>query len=161
VGGGGRYDPTPTTPLILTLGAAEPTQPGENQVVEKATPLPLKWGIPDESRSITAIFTDPLGHYGATCDGYGRVLLLSLVQNIILRMFKGYRDAQCGWLQIKHDSKDPHQNGTPLPPGLFSRETGVPPLFLVIYGGRRGVLEVWRVPYGERVAIFDVGVGCR
>jgi hypothetical protein len=33
--------------------------------------------------------------------------------------------------------------------------------FLVIFAPRRGVLEVWRTPYGPREAFLDVGVGCR
>lgn len=63
----------------------------------------------------------------------------------------GYRDAQLGWLQVQEERGDPESS--PLP----KRHA----LFLVIYAPRRGILEVWAMKQGPRVAAFNVGKHCR
>lgn len=48
------------------------------------------------------------------------------------RLWKGYRDAQCAWME--HIVEERRL------------------LFLVIYAPRRGLLEVWKMFHGSRVA---------
>ncbi|XP_033105383.1 rab3 GTPase-activating protein non-catalytic subunit-like [Anneissia japonica] len=72
-----------------------------------------------------------------------------------------YRDAQCGWIQVKEDIhkekseqvKSPKRSRTATFPRLA--------LFLVIYAPRRGILEVWNTQQGPRVAAFNVPKSCR
>ena len=42
--------------------------------------------------------TDRSGRWAACCDSLGRVLLVDATSTLILRMLKGYRDAQVAWL---------------------------------------------------------------
>jgi hypothetical protein len=48
---------------------------------------------------------DPTGRLAALSDNFGRVLLLDTVQNIVIRMWKGYRDAQCAFVEWPTDTK--------------------------------------------------------
>lgn len=63
-----------------------------------------------------------------------------------MRIWKGYRDAQCGWVEAAEDDDNP-----------VSKRA----LFLTIYAPKRGVLEIWCCQMGPRVAAFNVGKTCR
>lgn len=68
--------------------------------------------LTDSVRKITSSCLAPTGHLAVTADELGRgtlslriampdasaVLLLDVRLNVVCRMWKGYRDAQCGWL---------------------------------------------------------------
>lgn len=66
-------------------------------------------------------------------------MLIDTSRMMVIRMWKGYRNAQCGWM---HGSE-----GVRRPKGLY----------LVIYSAQRGIVEVWRARYGPRVYSFAVG----
>jgi hypothetical protein len=104
--------------------------------------LPLQRSIRDSSRTLTSISSSPDSKLAATCDSFGRVILWDLQRMLAIRVFKGYRDAQTEFVTLK------------------DRERAEPVLFLAIYLGRRGLLEVWRVPLGVRVGIVQVGTNC-
>ena len=89
-----------------------------------------------------------LGPLAASTDGFGRVMLLDLRRGCVLRMWKGYRDAQMAWLQV---SEEPMTTGKK---HINQHERMA--LFLVLYAPRRGLLEVWSAPAGPRVAAFNV-----
>jgi len=116
--------------------------------IEKPIPLSYKWTINDTQRHILSIIRDPSGRLAATTDGFGRVLLVDAIQSLVIRMWKGYRDAQIGLIQWKDRSKN-------------SSENSFPPLMVVIYGARRGILEVWRLKNGNREMMMNVGKGCK
>ncbi len=101
--------------------------------------------IPVFYRHTLTITLDPLGRLAASTDGFGRVFLIDTQDNMIVRIWKGYRDAQCGWIQ--YDIKDDLSQ-------VFA-------LFLVIHAPRRGLIEVWRVKSGQREVVMDVGMGCK
>ena len=64
-------------------------------------------------------------------------LLLEARTLVVLRLWKGYRDAQVGWCG-----------------------GGGGGLALAIYAPRRGLLELWRVPLGARLHACAVGADC-
>ncbi|KAK7904496.1 hypothetical protein WMY93_017103 [Mugilogobius chulae] len=111
--------------------------------VEAATPLPIRFGLPDSRRHGESILTDD----------FGRVTLLDLARGIAIRMWKGYRDAQLGWMQIAEERGIREASSAPTP----RRHA----LFLIIYAPRRGILEVWAMQRGPRVGAFNVGKHCR
>ena len=96
-------------------------------------------------RHITSGILDPTGRYCACTDTFNRVLLLDTVDNVIVRMWKGYRDAQCAWVQ--QEGLDPNKE-------RFS-------MFLAIYAPRRGILEVWQTRVGPRLILLEVGMNCK
>jgi hypothetical protein len=68
-------------------------------------------------------------------DNFGRIFLLDVEMFVLIRQWKGYRDAQVGWVT---DSK---KRGN----------------FLVIYAPARGLLEIWKCPNGVRVGARNLG----
>lgn len=125
--------------------------------VEPATPLAIRFGLPDSRRHGESIVLSPCSSLAAVTDDFGRVTLLHLSRGVCLRMWKGYRDAQLGWLQVPEERS----------PAPTSPPSSQPPpprrhaLFLVIYAPRRGILEVWAMQQGPRVGAFTVGKHCR
>ncbi|XP_031698112.1 rab3 GTPase-activating protein non-catalytic subunit-like [Anarrhichthys ocellatus] len=122
--------------------------------VEPATPLGIRFGLPDSRRHGESICLSPCNTLAGVTDDFGRVTLLDLARGIAIRMWKGYRDAQLGWLQVPEERGDRE----------FSPSASLPrrhALFLVIYAPRRGILEVWGMQQGPRVGAFTVGKHCR
>ncbi|XP_074547611.1 rab3 GTPase-activating protein non-catalytic subunit isoform X2 [Halichoeres trimaculatus] len=122
--------------------------------VEPATPLAIRFGLPDSRRHGESICLSPCNTLAGATDDFGRVTLLDLARGIAVRMWKGYRDAQLGWLQVPEERGDRE----------FSPSASLPrrhALFLVIYAPRRGILEVWSMQQGPRVGAFTVGKHCR
>nr|XP_033498153.1 rab3 GTPase-activating protein non-catalytic subunit isoform X4 [Epinephelus lanceolatus] len=122
--------------------------------VEPATPLGIRFGLPDSRRHGESICLSPCNTLAGVTDDFGRVTLLDLARGIAIRMWKGYRDAQLGWLQVPEERGDRE----------FSPSASLPrrhALFLVIYAPRRGILEVWAMQQGPRVGAFTVGKHCR
>ncbi|XP_015784433.1 rab3 GTPase-activating protein non-catalytic subunit isoform X2 [Tetranychus urticae] len=100
----------------------------------------------DQYRVGMSITISPTRELATVCDDFGRVCLVNLNDGLVIRMWKGYRDAQCGWIESYEDSSDIH-----------SRKA----LFLCIYAPKRGLLELWRCQHGPRVEAFNVGKSCR
>ncbi|CAM1313278.1 RAB3GAP2 (predicted) [Pycnogonum litorale] len=120
--------------------------------IEPATKLPLRFCIPD-LRCGDTVRVSPNKTLAAVTDSYGRVVLLDVKRGIAVRIWKGYRDAQCGWLEADEDTHRYDKcRSTPVPRSAT---------FLVIYAPRRGILEVWTMQQGPRVAAFNVGKNSR
>ncbi|KAK3599646.1 hypothetical protein CHS0354_029108 [Potamilus streckersoni] len=109
-----------------------------------------RYGLPDQRRQGTSISLSPNGNYAATTDSFGRVILIDVEQGVAFRMWKGYRDAQVGWIQVYEEESASGRT-----------RYGHVAQFLVIYAARRGLLEVWLAGSGPRVAAFNVSKwGC-
>ncbi|GAB1601306.1 rab3 GTPase-activating protein non-catalytic subunit-like isoform X2 [Argonauta hians] len=133
------------------LGFGSDSKEKRRPKIEPATTLPLRFGLPDKRRHAESIVLSPNNKYAATTDSYGRVILLDVQRGIGIRMWKGYRDAQVGWVQVKEEKS---QCTNPQKMQRLAQ-------FLVIYAPRRGILEVWTAVYGPRVAAFNVCKRCR
>jgi hypothetical protein len=59
----------------------------------------------------------------------------------------GYRDAQCGWIEVQEETRQR---------SISSRNNTLPrlALFLVIYVPKQGIIEIWTMQQGPRVAKF-------
>ena len=95
-----------------------------------------------------------------------------------VRIWKGYRDAQCGWT-VGHNSSaaaaacggdtdrndgnggNGGGNGAGNDGGNRGINLAAVSSILAIYAPRRGLLELWRVPNGGRLRSFSVATGCR
>jgi hypothetical protein len=126
--------------------------------------------IDDGRRFITRVSVDPTGRLSACADGFGRILLIDTKTQQVLRMFKGYRDAQVGWLHAPEygaegGQHDPHGRTVPIGPleqlplqPMGGTSYG---LYLVLYSPRRGMVEVYRMRRGPRVMVTPVGDAAR
>ncbi|XP_069162048.1 rab3 GTPase-activating protein non-catalytic subunit isoform X2 [Procambarus clarkii] len=108
--------------------------------IEPATPLPYRWSVPDKKRVGVTVSMSPGRRLAVVTDDLGRVTLIDVHRGVALRMWKGYRDANCGWHEVEGSW------------GGTKRCV----VFLLIYTPRRGLLEVWTPQQGPRVAAFNV-----
>ncbi|XP_069055277.1 rab3 GTPase-activating protein non-catalytic subunit isoform X2 [Lepisosteus oculatus] len=131
----------------------EPVQK-QKPKVEPATPLAVRFGLPDSRRHGEAIVLSPCNTLAGVTDDFGRVTLLDVGRGIAIRMWKGYRDAQLGWVQVCEGRGEGEAPRSPSFPRRHAQ-------FLVIYAPRRGILEVWGTQQGPRVGAFTVGKHCR
>uniref|UniRef100_A0A8C9WHS9 RAB3 GTPase activating protein subunit 2 (non-catalytic) n=1 Tax=Scleropages formosus TaxID=113540 RepID=A0A8C9WHS9_SCLFO len=131
----------------------EPTQK-QKPKVEPATPLAVRFGLPDSRRHGESICLSPCNTLAGVTDDFGRVTLLDVGRGIAIRMWKGYRDAQLGWVQVSEGQEERERTTSPTLPRRHAQ-------FLVIYAPRRGILEVWGTQQGPRVGAFTVGKHCR
>ncbi|XP_078145700.1 rab3 GTPase-activating protein non-catalytic subunit isoform X1 [Centroberyx gerrardi] len=131
----------------------EPAQK-QKPKVEPATPMAVRFGLPDSRRHGESICLSPCNTLAGVTDDFGRVTLLDLARGIAIRMWKGYRDAQLGWVQVSEGRGDRESSPSAQLPRRHAQ-------FLVIYAPRRGILEVWGTQQGPRVGAFTVGKQCR
>ncbi|XP_019065957.1 rab3 GTPase-activating protein non-catalytic subunit [Fukomys damarensis] len=129
--------------------------------VEPATPLAVRFGLPDSRRHGESICLSPCNTLAAVTDDFGRVILLDVARGIAVRMWKGYRDAQAGWVQVVEDLQERAPGREDSSPFRSSQGPSRVAQFLVIYAPRRGILEVWAMRQGPRVGAFNVGKHCR
>ena len=115
----------------------------------EATPLYAGCEIHDPPRQVTHCTVDPDGDLAAASDTLGRVSLIDLSTKQIVRMWKGYRDTQCHWIQIPQSTLN----------NITKQKTSVKAkvLYLVIHSRQRKVVEIWRTRHGPKVKTIQVG----
>ncbi|XP_041468264.1 rab3 GTPase-activating protein non-catalytic subunit-like isoform X1 [Lytechinus variegatus] len=132
--------------------------------IEPAISLPIRFGLPDVRRHGDSIVLAPGMRLAVSTDSFGRVSLIDVSRGVAVRMWKGYRDAQCGWIQVVEDihRERSSDHGSKKPRVSAGSKHGPRvALFLVIYAPRRGIIEVWNTQQGPRVAAFNVPKSCR
>lgn len=135
----------------------------EKAQLEPAAPLPLQRCLRDAARTVTSVTVSADRRLAATCDSFGRVVLWDLTRLVALRFWKGYRDAQVAFMTAPCDqtgTTSASANRGSAVSGSVDSASPTAGLFLALYLGRRGLVEVWRVPLGVRVGIVQVGAGC-
>ncbi|XP_055370994.1 rab3 GTPase-activating protein non-catalytic subunit isoform X2 [Condylostylus longicornis] len=112
-------------------------QPGE--------PMHCRFGICDIQREGINIWLAPGNEIAVVADNLHRVILIDLNRGVALRIWKGYRDAQCGFLRVKEKSLKNSDKSS-------KRRA----LFLIIYVPSMSCLEIWALQNGPRVAAFTI-----
>lgn len=123
---------------------------GSNSQVEKlnpttlqlAEPMGCRFGLSDIRRTAVNIILSPDHKLAAVSDVLGRVLLIDTHRGVVLRMFKGYREAQCSFMQVPDERKSKN------------KVVDCVALFLVIYSAKKGTVEIFSVQQGSRVSTF-------
>lgn len=129
-----------------------PDMPPPPTQIESATTLPSILSLDDPARRIVQIWhspptsNPPMHSVAAVSDVLGRVMLLDTDTGEIIRIWKGLRDAVCGWIEI-FDINEPSRGNLLL--------------FLVMYSPRRGLLKIFQMRHGKQVGVFHIGVGWR
>ncbi|KAI9487190.1 MAG: Rab3 GTPase-activating protein regulatory subunit N-terminus-domain-containing protein [Benjaminiella poitrasii] len=125
--------------------------------IEPATPIPATLSVNDSYRKINHIAICPPSrsaqHHAlaATADGLGRVILWDIVEGEMIRMWKGVRDAVCGWVEAFEHELYGLEKPKSSPPKVL--------LFLIIYSSKRGFLKVFQMRHGKQVGAYHVGSG--
>ncbi|KAJ8932772.1 hypothetical protein NQ314_014475 [Rhamnusium bicolor] len=110
--------------------------------MQPAETMGCRFGLCDLRRTATDIILSPDRKLAAVSDALGRVLLIDTFRGITLRIFKGYRDAQCSFIQVPDERKSKHRIGNKVAH------------FLVIYSPKKGTLEVFSVQQGYKITTF-------
>uniref|UniRef100_A0A1L8DVY2 Putative rab3 gtpase-activating protein non-catalytic subunit n=1 Tax=Nyssomyia neivai TaxID=330878 RepID=A0A1L8DVY2_9DIPT len=124
----------------------------QQSVSETPAPPPVpsesmqcRFGLCDLQRNASAIWLAPGYQLAAVADTLGRIVIVDCLKGLAVRIFKGYRDAQCSFIEVVE--KVP--KSTVVNPTKPRRA-----IFLVIFAPRRGVLEIWPLQKGPKVAAF-------
>eukprot|EP00002_Diphylleia_rotans_P034646 TRINITY_DN7473_c0_g1_i1.p1 TRINITY_DN7473_c0_g1~~TRINITY_DN7473_c0_g1_i1.p1 ORF type:complete len:1084 (+),score=166.81 TRINITY_DN7473_c0_g1_i1:62-3313(+) len=114
-----------------------------NVALSSSKGIPPSAGMNDKARTITSVVTSACGKYLATVDNFGRVLLVESDTFLALKMWKGYRFAQC---QFMTKTVSNHS---------YTKKE----IYLVILAPKLDVLELWIVPKCLRLGIWKVMTG--
>lgn len=112
----------------------------------------------DRPRKGERIALSPSGAMAAITDSLGRILLVDTQALVVIRLWKGYRDAHCCFLEVPVDS-DGASSSTKWSYQGQSKQDLI--LCLAIHAPRREVVEVWKLRDGPRVSIVKCESGCR
>lgn len=108
--------------------------------------MTLRYAFFDDHRATMHVWLSARNRLAAVSDSLGRIILVDCLHNIILRIWKGYRDAQCSFMQVDEKlSKNTHKQKR--------KHT----TFLAIYSPRRATVDVWCVERGKKLAVFPAG----
>ncbi|XP_017152440.1 rab3 GTPase-activating protein regulatory subunit [Drosophila miranda] len=110
----------------------------------KEAPMRTRCRLYDGKRDGLTLAIAPGGRLAVVTDNLDRVMMVDTQQAIILRVWKGYRDAQCAFVPVKEKSVR----------GIKTHKRKA--LFLVIYAPRMGCLDIWALQNGPKVAAFTV-----
>ncbi|CAF3032410.1 unnamed protein product [Rotaria socialis] len=120
--------------------------------IESDTKLDSRFCVRDLRRHGEKIIISPGLHIAAVCDSFGRIIIYDVHRGIAIRMFKGYREAEIGFIQIEESTvRDTSMS-------LLSKKSA---LFLVIHAPKRQLVEIWGCQQGARVAAFNVSKNSR
>lgn len=150
---GKEYDSSSSTVKKMDVGEGENANGQDNDIERSvravlfpalnrhASVLKLGSALYDDPRQIIHVAIDPLeGNLMACSDNLGRVQLIDLESKQPIRMWKGFREATCHWIQF--------------PYSIDGKMRTVK--YLAIHSKQRNVVEIYRMPYGPRVGKFDV-----
>jgi Rab3 GTPase-activating protein non-catalytic subunit len=129
----------------LTLGnQSNATSPDDLQDVSEI--LYPRHELVDYQRTGCNIFVSPSNYQlAAVTDTLGRIFLLDINKGIPIRMWKGYREAQCGFIDVTESRQQRKEINE-------GRRSG---LFLIIYAPRKAIIEIWCLQKGPKVATFQ------
>ncbi|KAJ1897977.1 hypothetical protein LPJ66_003034 [Kickxella alabastrina] len=140
--------PSSRNPDSTSHGAAGISDPG--------TLVPCAFAVRDSPRKVLNISLAPAQYSLATLtDSLGRVLVFDLESCEIIHMLKGLRGSQCAWLET--ESPDETSDTAHGDDWVSQRRRR---MFIVIYAGKRGTVEVFELGSLERsLASVSVGLG--
>ncbi|KAK8481185.1 hypothetical protein V6N13_129095 [Hibiscus sabdariffa] len=112
--------------------------------------------LKDHPRKGEKLTLSPSGTLAAITDSLGRILLLDTQALVVVRMWKGYRDANCYFMEmlVNRDDKRPSSSH-------HVRGKGDYCLCLAIHAPRKGIIEVWQMRTGPRLFVLHCAKGCR
>ncbi|XP_046919263.1 rab3 GTPase activating protein [Dermatophagoides farinae] len=120
-------------------------EPNVKELIKPSTNVGSDLSLFDERLGLK-ICLSPNRRLAAVTDDFGRVILFDMQNLIAVRIWKGYRKAEVGWIVIDED---------------LEQENRKQAHFLVIYVPKRGILEIWCAQNGPRVTAFNVGKNCK
>ncbi|XP_010552119.1 PREDICTED: rab3 GTPase-activating protein non-catalytic subunit [Tarenaya hassleriana] len=111
--------------------------------------------IKDYPRKGEKLTLSPSGTLAAITDSLGRILLLDTQALVVVRLWKGYRDASCVFMEmlVKKDKGKSISYTEPV--------KGDYCLCLAIHAPRKGIIEVWQMRTGPRLLTIQCAKGSK
>ncbi|KAJ9551467.1 hypothetical protein OSB04_015512 [Centaurea solstitialis] len=120
-----------------------------NQPAKKPEPKPQPFAralpltcLKDHPRKGEKLTLSPSGTLAAITDSLGRIMLLDTRALVVVRLWKGYRDASCLFVErlVNKDTAGAHEHVK----NDYS-------LCLAIHAPRKGIVEIWQMRTGPRI----------
>lgn len=83
------------------MGGSTETAPTNTEPFIRTEQLSLRNGIYDDQRQGTSVAISQDRRLAAFSDNLGRVAVFDITKGYIIRLFKGCRDAQCAFVQVR------------------------------------------------------------
>lgn len=114
-----------------------------------------RFALSDIFREGNAVLASPKKTLSVVTDAFGRVILIDNRQGIAVRMWKGYRDAQCGWIEVQEEKQHISRKERKANMGIVSHAPLRKALFLVIYAPKKGLIDIWSIQHGSKITSFS------
>lgn len=137
-----RSEPTPTR-------KPEP----KPQPFAKASPLTCLKDYPRKGEKLTL---SPSGTLAAITDSLGRILLLDTQALVVVRLWKGYRDASCLFVEMLVN-----KDSSTLKSAHHEHIKSDYCLCLAIHAPRKGIVEIWQMRTGPRLQTIPCPKGSK
>lgn len=123
------------------------------QPFARASPLTC---LKDHPRKGERLTLSPSGTLAAITDSLGRILLLDTQALVVVRLWKGYRDASCVFMEmlVKKDTLSSSS-------AYHVPEKSDYCLCLAIHAPRKGIIEVWQMRTGPRLLTIQCAKGSK
>ncbi|KAJ0045593.1 hypothetical protein Pint_04741 [Pistacia integerrima] len=123
------------------------------QPFARASPLTCLKDYPRKGEKLTL---SPSGTLAAITDSLGRILLLDTQALVVVRLWKGYRDASCVFMEmlVKRDTASSSS-------AYHVPEKSDYCLCLAIHAPRKGIIEVWQMRTGPRLLTIQCAKGSK
>lgn len=123
------------------------------QPFARASPLTC---IKDHPRKGEKLTLSPSGTLAAITDSLGRILLLDTQALVVVRLWKGYRDASCLFMEMLVN-KDLASSSSTCYESMKSDYC----LCLAIHAPRKGIIEIWQMRTGPRLRTISCAKGSK
>ncbi|CAI0436558.1 unnamed protein product [Linum tenue] len=113
--------------------------------------------LKDKPRKGEKLTLSPSGTLAAITDTLGRILLLDTQALVVVRLWKGYRDASCLFMEMLINKDKPGSHSSSYYEPVKSDYC----LCLAIHAPRKGIVEVWQMRTGGRILAVQCGKGSK
>ncbi|KAK9880061.1 hypothetical protein WA026_008575 [Henosepilachna vigintioctopunctata] len=111
--------------------------------VQPTDQMGCRFGLCDLQRTANSIILSSNRKLAAVSDSLGRVILIDTTKGVALRVLKGYRDAQCSFVQVPDERRSKHKMGD-----MVAH-------FLVIYAPKKGTIEIFSTQQCVKITTFS------
>lgn len=123
------------------------------QTFARAAPLTCFKDHPRKGEKLTL---SPSGTLAAITDSLGRILLLDTQALVVVRLWKGYRDADCLFMEMLVNRDTAASTST-----YYEAVKSDYCLCLAIHAPRKGIIEIWQMRTGPRLLTIQCAKGSK
>ncbi|KAI5662378.1 hypothetical protein M9H77_21701 [Catharanthus roseus] len=139
--------------MIWRSDSSPKKQEAKPQPFARASPLTCLRDHPRKGEKLTL---SPSGTLAAITDSLGRILLLDTQALVVVRLWKGYRDASCLFVELLVN-----KDSTLKRSARYEFEKSDYCLCLAIHAPRKGIVEVWQMRTGPRLLTIPCPKGSK